>query len=194
MIQRILIFILVFNFQSILKADCLACWESQFIQIEFANGDIKNGFMLWNHSWLLDSKGNYEGLTSFCDTIVEFYNYNRLEVYKKIRTFHHLLPNIPIAVNKADTINLEHVINLKKYKHELNNLQGAISIPIITKEEEIQLSKKPLFIYKTFGEGLSDAYYFNYNPKIKEEELENLIISGRIKYYKNIIKIEIHYD
>ena len=189
---KILIFLL--TLQNTAKADCLACWETLYIQIERNNGSIEKGYMLWNKNWLLESKGNYDGLTSFCDTIAEFLNNEELETYKMVRTFDHILPNVPISVGGTNLISMENVINLTKLESKLNHLQGAIFIPQITEQEEKLMLTKPIFIYKTFGDGLSDAYYINYNPKISKEYLKKMIESeGREKLVK-IIKIEVHYD
>ncbi|MBK6331222.1 MAG: hypothetical protein IPF62_12180 [Bacteroidetes bacterium] len=67
---------------------------------------------------------------------------------------------------------MENVINLTKLESKLNHLQGAIFIPQITEQEEKLMLTKPIFIYKTSGEELSDAYYINYNLDI-EEYLKN---------------------
>lgn len=150
--------------------------------------------MLWNENWLLDSKGNYDGLTSFCDTIAEFLNNEELKIYKKIRTFDHILPYVPISIGGSNFINMENVINLTKLESKLNHLQGAIFIPQITEQEEKIMVTKPIFIYKTFGEGLSDAYYINYNPKNSEEYLKKMIESGSSEKLVKVIKIEVHYD
>ncbi len=188
------ILILLLTLQNTAKADCLACWETQFIQIEQNNGSIEKGYMLWNKNWLLDSKGNYDGLTSFCDTIAEFLNNEELEIYKKIRTFDHILPYVPISIGGANFINMENVINLTKVESKLNHLQGAIFIPQITEQEEELMLTKPIFIYKTFGDGISDAYYINYNPKNTEKYLKKMIESGRREKLVKVIKIEVHYD
>lgn len=180
--------------QNIARADCIACWETQFIQLEYNNGTIEKGFILWNQTWLLDSNGNYIGLTSFCDTIAEFLNNNNLEVYKKIRTYDHILPEVPISINESISVNLERVNNLTRLENKLNHLQGAIAIPVITDEDEKLLKTKALFIYKTYGEGLSDAYYINYNPRYSEEYIKKTIELGRKEKLVKVIKLEVHYD
>jgi len=188
------ILILLLTLQNTAKADCLACWETQFIQIEQNNGSIEKGYTLWNEVWLFESKGNYDGLTSFCDTIAEFLNNNDLKIYKKIRTFDHILPSVPISIGGAKLINMENVINLTKLESKFNNIQGAIFIPQITEQQEKLMLTKPIFIYKTFGEGLADAYYLNYNPRYNEEDLKKMIESGRREKLVKVIKIEVHYD
>ena len=191
-IVKICIFLLML--QNAAKADCIACWETQFIQIEYNNGSIEKGFMLWNKNWILDSYGNYDGLTSFCDTIAEFYNYNDLRIYKKIKTFNHFLDNVPISVGDISLVLWENVHNLTKIDNKFNHLQGAITIPEITEQEETLMLTKPIFIYKTFGEGLSDAYYLNYNPRYSEEYLKKMIENRSNENLFKVIKIEVHYD
>ncbi len=188
------ILILLLTLQNTAKADCVACWETQLIQIEQNNGSIEKGYMLWNQNWLLDSKGNYDGLTTFCDTIAEFLNNEELKIYKKIRTFDHILPDVPISIGGAKFINMENVINLTKLESKLNHLQGAIFIPQITEQEEKLMLTKPIFIYKTFGEELSDAYYINYNPRYSEEYLKKMIESRNMEKLTKVVKIEVHYD
>lgn len=84
---------------------------------------------------------------------------------KKIRTFDHILPSVPILIGGAKLINMENVINFTKLESKFNNIQGALIIPQITDQQEQIMLTEPIFIYKTFGEGLSDAYYLNYNPR-----------------------------
>jgi hypothetical protein len=193
-LRTIIICVVLFILQNAAKADCLACWETQFIQIEYKNGSIEKGFMLWNKNWILDSNGNYDGLTSFCDTIAEFFDNNELIIYKKIRSFNHLLPDVPIAINSMNSVNLENVNNLTKIENKFNHLQGAITIPEITEQEETLMLTKPIFIYKTFGDGFSDAYFINYNPRYSEEHLKKIIESRSDEKLDKVIKIEVHYD
>lgn len=189
---KILIFLLLL--QNVARADCMACYETQFIQLEYNNGKIEKGFILWNQAWIINSKGNYKGLTTFCDTIAEFLNNNNLKIYKKIRTFEHILPKVPISINGSISVIMERVNNLTRLENKLNHLQGAITIPKITDEDVKLLIKKPIFMYKTFGEGQSDAYYINYNPKYSEEYIGNIIESESTEKLVKVVKIEVHYD
>ena len=186
--------ILLLILQNTAKADCIACWYTQYIQIEYNNGTIEKGFMLWNKNWLSNSNGNYNGLTSFCDTIAEFLNNNEFTIYKKIRSFNHILQDVPISINGSTSVKMENVNNLTKLENKFNHLQGAITIPQITEQDEKLMLTKPIFIYKTFGEGLSDAYYINFNPRYSEEYLKKMIENKSVGKLSQVIKIEVHYD
>lgn len=182
-------------------ADCLACWETQAVEITLHDDSTKEGVILWNNSWAhthyFDKRIKLDEMTEFCDTIYYTLTQSKetdLIVYHNVVTFKQVLPKTPMTYGDTDTINLDLIHSIKRIQSKNNKLQGAGPLVIIDKYQATLLENKPMAKYITPGAALSDAYYFSYDPEIKEEELIRVVKSGEALPNEKLFMIAIHYD
>ncbi|MDB4539258.1 hypothetical protein N9231_02490 [Saprospiraceae bacterium] len=184
-------------------ADCLACWQTRYVEIEYVDGHMENGFITWSNLYPKHSESLYQkeygNLSDFCDTLHLYYEKNNdvLLLYKSIIVIEKHFPRTPICIGKIDTINMDFVHLINCPSNPKNDIEGAgMPVNITREQSELLLNKEPLAFYKTSGFGLSDAYYLSYDEKIGKEELivinKNRDLNTEFKH--EIILIEIHYD
>ncbi len=197
MTGRILLVLASFLLASDVFGDCLSCWKTECVEISYIDGQKQKGYILWSDTWTAYPSEEYEGLSEFCDTIVHYFGKgnNVLILYKQIAVFDHLIPKTPLALDDMDTIDVQTIHGIRQLNNKFSGLDGAGSIPIISRAEMSIFKYKPSTIYKTAGSGLSDAYYFSYDRSIGEEEIKALIANNENPAREPmIIKIEVHYD
>jgi len=177
-------------------ADCLACWNTQYVDIHLDDQQTISGFILWNNSWIsYNQNQSYDDFTDYCDTLVEFYSSDggQLLLIKYIDVFDHLLPRQPIAVHQVDTIDINHIHGIQKQFHAFNGLAGAGQIPFVSQFQQSLLANAPIDQIKVPGPALSDAYLFNYNSALRKEELA--LLSKELNVLDSlVIMIIIQYD
>ena len=205
MILRNYVLVLLLSFTAYsLHASCMACWELRAVEFETTEINVRTGYIIWNPLLPKTADIYYpelklEGLFDFCDTIsgMNRYSSDTLVVYYDIVQIPSRFRKFPISLSTFDTINIDQLLNFKMIEGTFDGAEGAGWIPRITKEQyELLRTSTPIAELKLPGLALSDAYWFSYDPSIREEELKAIADQRTEKdqYQGKIILVELAYD
>lgn len=187
-----------------LHASCLACWELRAVEFETTEINSRTGYIVWNP--LITSLADIyfpefelEGLSDFCDTIsgIKRYSSDTLVVYYDIVQIPSRFRQFPISLSTFDTIDIDQLLNFKMIDGKYDGAEGAGQLPRITSEQyQLLATTTPVAELKLPGFSLSDAYWYSYDPSIREEELKAIATERTEKdlYLGKIILVELAYD
>ncbi len=204
MIKNFLLVFLLFILSYELYSSCLACWELRAVEFETTAIEERTGYIIWNPLVLSLSDIYYpdlqlEGLSDFCDTISGMHQYSMkaLVVYYDIVQIPDRFRKFPISLSTFDTIDIHQLLNFKMIDGKFDGAEGAGAIPRITKDQyQLLINSTPIAELKLPGLALSDAYWFSYDPSIREEELK-VIAEKRTRndqFLGKIIVVDLAYD
>jgi len=188
-----------------LKADCMACWEIYTVEFQVEAEESKIGHIKYKparvgYSKILYPEANFEGLQDFCDTLSYLYQLSSdiLIVYDEVVQVPKYFRKFPLALSHGDTIDIDNLLNMTLLKNTFPGSEGAGAIPIITKAQyQLLINQTPIAHLKRQGyAAFSDAYWFSYDPSIREEELKEIGESHQpgTQYHDLVFFVSLAYD
>ena len=191
---------LVFVFTSV-RADCLACWKLEHVEIEYNSGETRSGYFKWSNIWVksyFEQEKHYELASSFCDTLALYFNSrNQLFVDTAIILEDVIGFETLLSIAKSLPINLEDVRHIRRSHGKYSDREGAGPISRISRMQlSLLMEQSPNAILKTAGWGLSTAYYISFDNKVGQKQLREIAEARKEEtlFDDKIILIEIHYD
>jgi hypothetical protein len=171
-----------------LLADCQACWNLRSVKILKADGNIIEGYILWNKAWYHLYLKDPVSQESFGDSVLYYHVKEKQNIilYKEIVTFENLFGRSPLAINNIDTIDVSFVIKINPTPGQYNGLEGACQIQVISRDVVNLLSSPPIAIYSEL-EGNPEVYFISYN---KEYDINKLMELYQSDYFIKIKELE----
>lgn len=172
--KTLLFLIIIFDFQ-LCKADCLACWTLEPVNIQLESGEKVEGFILWNKSWLRTEE---ETTWPFAKQVI---NFHRTEKHDSLQFFEEVVvlgEHLPIkgfvaSSDKYFKLSLNDIEDIKSSEFEGEKLNGAGWVDIFEPRTIELLKKKPLYYSKKEGV-VSETYFLSYNPKYQDFQLDSI--------------------
>ncbi len=167
-----------------LSADCLSCWELYNVKITLKSGEILEGHITWNDSWIdnLETRNlpmykrvNYKMKN---DTL-----YN-LILYRDIAKLGDHLPCSGGIVSsiKIDTLELNEFTNINNIQSPDKRYSGAGWIQQLDSNSLELLNNKPINFIREESIG-AESFFLNYNLNIDMDSLK--VIANDREFWLN---------
>jgi hypothetical protein len=175
--KKTITLLLILIASTIVKADCLACWELRKVEITLTNGEIMTGFVRWNESWVVLLEDWKVWKNNFPQSLIHYHksipNNQDILVLTKLTN----VKNDSLFEFKATTekdqfiIRPEEIDRIVEIDEESKRYQSAGGIPVYTETELETLNKNPYAAYHK-DIGVADVYFLSYNKRINKQMLQ----------------------
>ena len=156
------------------KADCVACWTLELVEVTLADNTTKTGYMMWNDQWLNVSVSG----CSFDDKVKKCFQESHLQgfvLYKQIYALGSHLPceGVVTTQSSIDSIHMDKVKEITQLPDQKEKISGAGEITTQSEQSIKLLNKKPFCFYRE-EDTVSETYFLSYNNKIDVAQLQEI--------------------
>lgn len=156
------------------KADCLACWILEPVEVQLKNNTTKTGYLMWNDQWLNDPSAD----ESFDKKIKNYHSEpgrGYLVLYEQVYQLGGHLPCEGVVTTESliDSISIEMVRSVKQLPHKGEKISGAGLITTLQKQSIELLKNKPSCFYISEST-VSETYFLSYDSETDVSQLQEI--------------------